>query len=174
MKCLVISDTHGEIENIEKAIKIALEKYAVDTLIFLGDECEDIEQIKNNFKNVIWVPGVYCKHYIDKNIPHRKIINFQGIKILISHTLSSHPNDFPDDIKPEKVISQKEVDMVFYGHTHIPNLEEKNGIIFLNPGHLKHEDKKGYKPSFAIADFINREIKIIDLSTEEILQQLNF
>ncbi|MEW6557029.1 MAG: YfcE family phosphodiesterase [Elusimicrobiota bacterium] len=169
MKIGLISDTHGNIDYLTEAVERLLNDYGVETLVFLGDECEDIEPVKNMFKEVIWVPGVFCSHYKDKNIPHRLIKEFDKVKILITHTPSSHPNDFNDDIKPENV---KDIDMVFYGHTHIPKIEEKENVIWVNPGHLKREDKRGANPSFGIVDFEKKEIKIIDFITDkEILQK---
>lgn len=168
MKVAVVSDTHGNLEYLTE-----LAKYLTDnniyTLIFLGDECEDIESVEHLFCQIIWVPGVYCKHYQDKNIPNRIIKDFNGVRVLITHTPTSHVNDFPEDIKPEEV-NKDQVDIVLYGHTHIPNIEAKSGVIWVNPGHLKKEDKKGHLASFAIIDFEKRNIKIIDfLSKNEIL-----
>ncbi len=165
MKVAVVSDTHGNLENLTKLTNYLIEN-KISTLIFLGDECEDIEAVKHLFSEVIWVPGVYCSHYQDKSIPHRIIKKFCNVNVLITHTPTSHINDFPDDIKPEKVTKQQ-VDIVLYGHTHIPNIETKSGIIWINPGHLKNEDKKTPYPSFAIIDFLNRNVKIFNLFTKQ-------
>lgn len=35
-----------------------------------------------------------------------------------------------------------------YEHTPIPEIKIKEGIIFINPGHLKQSDKKGFPPSY--------------------------
>jgi len=173
MKIGIISDTHGNIEYLEETAKLMKDEYKIDALIFLGDECEDIENIKNMVKNIVSVPGVYCEHYKNKGISHRIIKEFSGFKVLITHTQTSHQNDFPDDIKPEN-LSLKDVDMAFYGHTHIPKIEIKNGIIWLNPGHLKKEDKKGFPPSFGIVDFEKRNIEIINFLTLKKIIETDF
>ncbi|MBI5573782.1 MAG: metallophosphoesterase family protein [Elusimicrobia bacterium] len=171
MKIGLISDTHRNIDYLTEAVERMINDYGIETLVFLGDECEDIDAVKDMFKKVIWVPGIFCQHYKDKNIAHRSIKEFNGVKVLITHTPSSHPNDFSEDIKPEN-ITKKEVNMVFYGHTHIPKIEEKAGIIWVNPGHLKVNDKRGASPSFGIIDFKNKTIKIIDFKTDrEILKK---
>lgn len=172
MKIAVLSDTHGNIEYLTELAEYLI-KNGICILIFLGDECEDIEHIKHLFNEVIWVPGVYCQHYRDKNIPHRIIKDFNGVRFLITHTPTSHANDFPEDIKPENV-TKEQVDVVLYGHTHIPNIETKSGIIWVNPGHLKKEDKKTPYQSFAIIDLDNRNIKIIEFLSKAELMSTTF
>ena len=83
-----------------------------------------------------------------------------GWSVLVSHTVSSHENDLPDDIEPEELIRNKKIDVVLYGHTHIPDIKREEGIIFVNPGHLKDEDKKGYSPTFCLIDFSEYTITI--------------
>lgn len=172
MKVAVISDTHNNLDYLTELANYLIEN-EIHTLIFLGDECEDIETIKDIFKEIIWVPGVYCQHYKDKSIPHRIIKEFNGIKVLLTHTPTSHINDFPYDIKPEDV-TKEQVDVVLYGHTHIPKIELKSGILWVNPGHLKKDDKKGYPASFAIIDFDTKEVKIINFVTKEIILEIKF
>jgi putative phosphoesterase len=113
----------------------------------------------------IKVPGVFSSYYKDKNIENRKVEVFEGWRVLLTHTKEPHKNDLPSDISPLELINKKEVDIVFYGHTHIPKIEEEKGIILVNPGHLKKEDKKGYPPSFGFISFRKDsvDIKIIDL-----------
>lgn len=177
MKIGLISDTHNNIEYLKGVAQKFANEYKVDKVIFLGDECEDAEVFLAYPEiEVISVPGVFCEHYKDRNIENRKIIEIEGIKILITHTKESHSNDLPDDIKPEDVIKSKEVKMVFYGHTHIPDISEIEGIIFVNPGHLKKEDKKGYSPSFGIIEFKKGklEIEIVDFLKNEKIKSEEF
>lgn len=174
MKIGLISDTHGNIEYVEETANKMIKDYQVDTLIFLGDECEDIELVKEMFKSYILVPGVFCEHYKNKSMPHRMIKEFQGFKVLITHTTSSHENDFDEDIKPEEITKQEKIDIVFYGHTHIPSIERKDGVIWINPGHLKKEDKRGYPASFGIVDFDKKEAMIIELLSNKEIYKINF
>jgi putative phosphoesterase len=43
-------------------------------------------------------------------------------------------------------------DVVMYGHTHRPEIEEKNGITILNPGSLSYPRQIGRKPSYIIME----------------------
>jgi putative phosphoesterase len=119
---------------------------AVDKIIHLGDDYGDIDEIVE--LDAISVTGVFSDAYLDKMTKNRRIENFGGWRFLLSHTLSSHPNDLPDDLVPEELINAQKVQVVLYGHTHIPEIRQERGMIFLNPGHLKNEDKKGFPPTF--------------------------
>lgn len=163
MKIAVFSDSHSNLSNLEKAMERAIEEKA-EVFIHLGDDYKDAKILENevitsSLFQVIKVPGVYDPEYADHKLPHRLIREFEKIKVLVTHTPSSHENDFSSDLKPEEVSAKKEVKVILYGHTHIPKIEEKNGIYWINPGHLKKEDKKGYPPSFALLEIKNGEIK---------------
>jgi hypothetical protein len=158
MKVGVLSDSHGELENLVKASKILLNK-KVERVIHLGDNYEDTKVIEDTFK-VIKVPGVFSEYYQKEEIPNRIIKEIEGKRVLITHTERSHENDLPGDIKPEEVNK----DVVLYGHTHVPKIEEREGILYVNPGHLKSSDKKGFPPSLAIINFKDLSVEIFDLN----------
>jgi putative phosphoesterase len=164
MKVGLLSDTHGELENL----RIASEKLlnlGVDFFIHLGDDYDDTVIFDEMNIKYTKVPGVFSSYYQDKSIENRKVEIFEGWRVLLTHTKEPHKNDLPSDPSPLELINKKEVDIVFYGHTHIPKIEEEKGVILVNPGHLKKEDKKGYPPSFGVIDFKKDsvDIKIIDL-----------
>jgi putative phosphoesterase len=174
----VVSDTHNDVENINKLISVISDKETlqkvpinadkIDVVVHLGDECEDAEIFRENRFNVISVPGVFCQHYRDRAVPHRIVKEIGGVEFLLTHTKTAHPNDFPDDIKPEEVIQKKLVDVILYGHTHVPAIEKINDVILFNPGHLKSTDKRGYSPSFGIIEVVDKstvEMKIVELSS---------
>jgi len=87
-----------------------------------------------------------------------------------------------DDWADTKILEKEKIPFLrvpgvyLFGHSHIPLLEIKEGIFFINPGHLKDEDKKGYPPSFALAEFLEGGIvaKIIGFKTDEIIKKLSF
>jgi len=163
MKVGVVSDSHGNVEAIEHLVQwFTLNK--CKKIIHLGDDWDDVKkQIE-----IIKVPGVFSEYYKDSKIPNRLIFEFESWKVLLTHTQKSHQNDLPKDLKPETLIKSKEVDVILYGHTHIPAIEKKEGVIYINPGHLKESDKKGYPMSFAVLEFEKGLLsaKIIDFKTK--------
>ena len=122
---------------------------------------------------MIKVPGVFSDYYQNPGIPNRLIRNFDGIKALITHTKESHENDLKGDLKPEELIAEKRVNVVLYGHTHVYEAKVHDGILFVNPGHLKKEDKKGFPPTFAILDIEDRKVtvRILDLKNKTKLEE---
>jgi len=163
MRIGILSDTHGNLENLEKAARYLLEKEKVKVLVHLGDDYEDAKVLEKYPIRVIKVPGVFSSYYQDPAIPNRLIKTFKGKKVLISHTETSHKNDLPEDLRPEEVIGKKEVDLAFVGHTHIPKIEDREGVLILNPGHLQKEDKKDYLPSFGLVNFDEKIARVINL-----------
>jgi hypothetical protein len=163
MKLVVMSDSHGNIDFVQKVIKIAEDEKA-DYIIHLGDDSSDMIHFKDfNIQNVIVVPGVYEREYEDKtitNLQNRILKKFGDVRVLITHTRSSHANDLPQDIKPEELIEKREVDIVLFGHTHLYYADVEDSILFVNPGHLKVEDKKGMPPTYAVLEIIDRTVKV--------------
>ncbi len=166
MKLGVISDTHRHIVNFSKAVDF-LQDRSVDKIIHLGDDYSDVDELGE--RGILRVPGVFSDAYQDAKIPNRTVENYGGWRFLLSHTVSSHPNDLPGDLVPEDLIRDKRVKVVLYGHSHMPDIKLEHGIIFFNPGHLKNEDKKGFPPTFGyieltIADLLVRLYNLRDYS----------
>lgn len=161
----VISDTHGNKDFLVKALEKMLELGKVDLVIHLGDNYKDAEIIGQKGIPYMRVPGVYCECYKDPAVPNRFVEEFEGWRFLLSHTETSHPLDLPHDLKPESIVKANRVDVFLYGHSHKPRLEVANGILLMNPGHLKQESDKGIKPSFGLIEVERDWIKarLVDL-----------
>lgn len=159
----VISDTHQNLDYLNKVIKL-FRQAQVELIIHLGDDYPDIDETAQGIK-VIKVPGVYDPEYEIGSIPHRQVVELSGIKVLLTHSAQSHENDSRDDVAPLELARQEGAKLILYGHSHIPAIEEKEGLIWLNPGHLKLADKKGHPASYAviIIEAGKLEIEITDL-----------
>jgi hypothetical protein len=109
-------------------------------------------------------------------VANRVVKEFEGWRFLLSHTDVSHSNDLRGDPKPEELIADKQVDVVLCGHTHRPGLALSDGILFVNPGHLKKDDKKGYAATYAIIDVGGNEIRgtIVELASGGTLEEIEF
>lgn len=168
MRLGLVSDTHGELENLREAMRQLVREWHVDAVAHLGDECEDAV-VCGEFSGieVITVPGVFCEHYRDPSIPNRLVRELEGYRVLFTHTPGAHANDRPEDPRPEELVARGEVDVVAYGHTHVPTVEERDGALWVNPGHLKSQDKKGHAPGFAVVDLTadRVEVRLVDLAS---------
>jgi len=168
MKTAVISDTHSNKDDIILLLDW-LKKNDINEIIHLGDDYSDSVFIKKAGFIVTSVPGIYCKEYFKPDIPNRIFKNIYGLRCLITHTKESTTKDQPEDIVPERIIANKEVNMLLFGHSHEPDIYEENSIVFVNPGHMKKNDTRGFDKSFAIIeekkDYIN--IDIFDFKTKK-------
>jgi putative phosphoesterase len=165
MRIGVVSDSHGQAENLRRAVR-AMSEAGVELIAHLGDDYDDVKALSDRGGTPITqVPGVFSTYYQDPAIPNRIVEEWAGVRVLLTHTLGAHEKDLPTDLTPEEVVARKEVRMVLFGHSHIPAVKEEGGVIWVNPGHLKDEDKKGYPPTYALLEVADAEIRvrIIDL-----------
>ncbi|MBN1621134.1 MAG: metallophosphoesterase family protein [Endomicrobiales bacterium] len=168
MKLCLISDTHGDFDSIDSLIEKI--KGNIDSVIHLGDDSTDANILVEKEFKVIKVPGVFEPTYHNITTSRRRIEEFEGIKFLLTHTPRKHENDFPDEEGPEEL--SKKVNVVLYGHTHIPSIETRENVVWINPGHMKRQDKRGFPPTYCILEFSSNDKKdkvinanIIELSS---------
>ncbi|MEW6446838.1 MAG: YfcE family phosphodiesterase [Bacillota bacterium] len=174
MRLGLVSDTHGELEILREAGRKLKKDWQVDIIAHLGDECEDVAALREVWEGeIIQVPGVFCEHYRDPAITNRILKEIGGYRILFSHTGEAHKNDLPADPKPEELAATKAVDIVAFGHTHIPEIRWEGNILWVNPGHLKEQDKKGYGPSFGVLDLEPEavSVRLVDLNTGAVFRE---
>ena len=57
-------------------------------------------------------------------LPETELVEVEGLSIYLIHDLGQL------DLKPEAA----GIRVVIYGHSHQPKIEEKNGVLFINPG----------------------------------------
>ena len=153
----VVSDTHG---NREGMLLLAerLRSLGVEILLHLGDDYRDLATLAQAGLKVIGVPGVYCPEYRNPKIPNRQVVELGGLKFFLTHTETRHPYDDPQDSDPE--MTCYEVDAVLFGHTHAPGLEERQGVPWINPGHLRNRTDRGHPPTFALLKIFPPELKV--------------
>ncbi|MFC1767665.1 metallophosphoesterase family protein [Candidatus Margulisiibacteriota bacterium] len=183
MKIGAVSDSHKNTTNLQKAFEYLRDVENIDLMIHLGDDYSDVSGLErftipfigNRRVPILKVPGVYDPEYKDPAITNRMIKEYEGWKTLITHTPGSHENDLPQDVNPDLVSQSLGVKIILHGHTHIPSIEEKKNIFFINPGHLKEDDNRGYPPSFAVLDVSREEVqvKILSLNNHKEINQFS-
>jgi len=152
----VISDTHGNFELMQDAIKYLIENFQIDRIYHLGDNYSDgklLNELKVKFKIV---PGLYDPEFTLKDIPNILIEQINHIPILFTHSLDKI--DF-------KCSSVNKCKIICYGHTHDFRLELIDGTIYFNPGHLKSEYDKNRIATFGVISFSEESItfRIFDI-----------
>lgn len=123
----VISDTHRYnwvIENAVNKLKDA------DIIIHLGDNVQDIKEIKKYYKGKIINVKGNCDFAVD--LPSEKIEIIENKKFFITH---GHRYDVKYDLSRLRYKAlEVGADVVVYGHTHISQISFQDGIWFINPG----------------------------------------
>ncbi|MBI2092303.1 MAG: metallophosphoesterase family protein [Deltaproteobacteria bacterium] len=165
----IMSDTHGHLTEMRFVAKKMIEEFGAEIIIHLGDDSTDAEDLRAACSEVITVPGVFEAKYADPNVPNRIIREFDGIPFLLNK------HDLEGDIDPTETAQDGDAKVVLYGHTHQHMISEKHGAIYINPGHLKMDDNRGFEPSFAIIRTAPQKIdvKIIGLR-ENVLEEKTF
>lgn len=162
MKIAIIADIHDNIFNLEKCLRICQEN-KVDKIICCGDvgNFETLKYISSNFLGEIFLVEGNAETFSKKEAAKLKNINYQG---LIAYVKLDNLNigfchrsvDIP---KVSKGFEGK-LDFIFYGHSHKPWLERKDGVALINPGNIANIY---YQATFALLDLKtkNLELKII-------------
>ncbi len=136
----VVSDTHGLMR--EAVLKLLS---GVNLIIHAGDvgEAEILTQL-TNVAPVIAVRGNVDSGDQGADLPMGAWVDAEGSRIYVYHIVQDLPID-PDEDK---------VDMVISGHSHRSGVEEKNGVVYLNPGSVG--PKRFSRPvSFAFVTYEN-------------------
>jgi uncharacterized protein len=164
----ILSDSHGNVEAIQEVASRFLAA-KVNQVFHLGDDYLDVLFLEAVNLKVLAVPGLYCPEYRDPTIPNRRLETLAGVKILMTHSPEASKFDQPGDLDPEG--ASPDVDIVLYGHTHIPSIKEIQGVLWVNPGHLKAHDRRGYPFSYALMRLAppTVDVRIVALATEQIL-----
>lgn len=146
MKILVLSDTHRSIRNV---INLMSEMTDVDKIIHLGDLVRDAQDLKSIYNNISveYIAG-NCD-FFEGNIPKEKIMLIHGKKILITHGHVYNVKRSYEEIT--NLFYSKHVDVVLFGHSHIPYLHYVGDGVLMNPGSIS-EPRDGRMPSYGIIE----------------------
>ena len=140
MKILVLSDSHGETEELENVIR---SNSAAEIVIFCGDGNGDIEAMRYVFpeKMFISVRG-NCDWCC--NAPDKEEITLCGKKIFVTH---GHIYGVKQGLSRITAFGHNiNADIVLFGHTHQQIVTVDGSMILMNPGSL------GFNAEYGIID----------------------
>lgn len=136
MRIGVLSDTHGNQRLMVAAADRLVDEHKAELLIHLGDDYADGQALEWAGYPVRTVPGLWCPEYRDHRYPNRLDESFAGVRVVALHA--------DKDIRGYDY----EADVILTGHTHTPRVEFVEGVLHLNPGHLKAQRDRGANASF--------------------------
>lgn len=153
MKILVISDTHGDIDKAEKAIKM---NHDINLIIHLGDYFRDAQKLSSMF------PGIPMEYiygnsdFMIEDVPAEKVLECGGKKIFITH---GHRYSVKWDYeKLYKKAEEMNVDLLLFGHTHIADIVDRKDYFLVNPGSIS-DPRDDSDESYAIIEIDEEKIQ---------------
>ena len=131
MRILVISDTHRSLGKVYSVLKDINDK--IDAVIHCGDVVEDVYRLKSMYPDLKFykVKG-NCDY--GSSEPDEETFILCGKKFFITHGHNYSVHWSTDRLYYKAL--EVGADICVYGHTHIPSIENCNGIILINPGSL--------------------------------------
>ncbi|MBD3421672.1 MAG: YfcE family phosphodiesterase [Chitinivibrionales bacterium] len=156
----VLSDTHRNREYLDNAVDWLVSRKHVDNLYHLGDDYQDVQGLEDVWIPVVQVPGIYHPAYRDGSMKPTAIETVLGLTIILVHQLNK---DISDD-------DRIRADIILHGHTHKAELSLSDGLLIMNPGHLKGPLDKNMPPSFGLLEIGESSVRaaIFDLDFKEI------
>jgi putative phosphoesterase len=120
MRIGVISDTHGLLRN-----EAVAELRESDLIIHAGDvgRAAVLDGLRR-LAPVIAVRGNMDRDDWSKDLRSREVVEAAGAEIYVLHDLADL------DLDP----AGAGMTAVIFGHSHRPAMQEKNGVLYLNPG----------------------------------------
>lgn len=138
MKCLVLSDSHGRVDYIERVLRMHPD---AEVVFFLGDGLSDADARASSDKSKMWLAvrgncdfrGMFKESMANKTDE----IILMGKKIVLTH--GDLYGVKASDSGLYALRESRGADIILYGHTHIPRSEYVSGdnpFYLFNPGSL--------------------------------------
>ena len=135
-KILVVSDSHGNVDNMRRAVELARPRL----LLHLGDGWHDAEALAARFPELPMerVPG-NCDYR--RSEAAERLVLLGGKRVLLCH---GHTLGVKSGLGMVlRAALERGADAVLFGHTHEPFVDIRRGVVMLNPGSIG-----GYRPTY--------------------------
>ncbi|MCC6095413.1 MAG: metallophosphoesterase [Eubacterium sp.] len=156
-KVLIMSDNHGDIAAMNRIIQ---REWPFDVLVHCGDfQCNLDLVLEHRAEFRLLAVQGNCD--LRSEFPEEKISDIGDFRVMIVHG-HHHYVDFDTDVLAGAA-ARNHADIVCYGHTHVPEIKEQNGILVLNPGSLTRSRRYDRKGSYMILHTAPAHKKSVDL-----------
>lgn len=142
MNVIVISDTH--IPNKAKQLPSVLKSELIkaDLIVHAGD-WQSIEVYKelSQYSEVKGVVGNVDNDELLTFLPDKLLLAINGFRIGVVH---GHGKGTTTEKRALKAFQDTEVDLIIFGHSHIPLIKNIDGVLLFNPGSLTDKRRQPY------------------------------
>ncbi len=145
MRILIVSDTHRKNENYFKVLQ---KMKKLDMVI----HCGDVEGSEYALTEAADCPVLMVSGNNDffTELPKEQELNIGDYKVWVTHGHNYLVSLGTERIKQEA--KARGVQIVMFGHTHKPCLEQDEELIAVNPGSLSYPRQDGCKPTYALME----------------------
>lgn len=145
MKILIVSDSHGRNHYLSRV----LDKVGdIDLFLHLGD-LEGSEDFIETFVNCR-IEMISGNNDYFTEIPREKLIKIGKYTVFMTHG-HQHSVYFGTE-KLKEAAKKRNADIVMYGHTHMPSIDQSGDVIAINPGSITQPRQPGRQPSFILME----------------------
>lgn len=158
MKIVVTGDTHISNSKKQLPLRLLTECQTADLIIHTGDWTSiEVYRALSGFAKVIGVYGNVDGEEIKANFKAKEIVEAKGYRIGVVH---GHGEKKTTEKRALEAFEEDGVDIVIFGHSHIPMIRYFQKVMLLNPGSPTDKRKLPFY-SYAILhieETINAEI----------------
>lgn len=149
MKVLIVSDTHGSLKYLKKAVsKTGQFAYLI--------HCGDAEGQEEEIEEIAGVPCTFVRgnNDWDADTAREEIVTLNGVRIFITH---GHLYGIGGGLSMlEEEARAENCRIAVCGHTHRPFIEEGEELTILNPGSLTYPRQEGRQPSYIVLELTDK------------------
>lgn len=144
MKAVIVSDTHGSFEKMKQVID---DEKPFDVLIHCGDICEDLSFVLGQTDYQVRAVAGNCDY--PGSYPETLDFDLAEHRVFVAH---GHRHDAGTKAKGKLLSAAKEkgCDIACFGHTHVPDIDERIGLVLINPGSLERPRTEEGLPTYAV------------------------
>lgn len=145
MRYLIVSDTHGNERNLERAL---MRTYPIEGVFHLGD----LEGSESYIEDICPCPVYMVSGNNDffTPAPSEQTVEIEGYRVFMTHG-HRYGVSYGLDRLREKA-QKEECDLAFFGHTHRPEVAKIGDMFIVNPGSLTYPRQEGRIASYAVME----------------------
>lgn len=148
MKVLIVSDTHGYNVNMLKAIE---REKPFDMLVHCGDLSMTKEELQE-FANCP-VSAVAGNNDYFYNLPAYDLFELKNHTVLVVHG-HRFSVDYGGSDRLLYKADEVGADIVLFGHTHVPYIDDIDGVTLINPGSLTYPRQDRHQETYAVLEIM--------------------
>lgn len=146
MKLLVFSDSHTDIETMAQVVL----REQPQMVLHLGDHYGDALSLRARYPHIPMHCVVGNTDFFDAGETEH-LINVEGRTLYMTH---GHLYNVKNGLNTIYLKGRSvNADIVLFGHTHVPLIEEEHGFTLFNPGSCNYFGRRSTRPTYGRITF---------------------